>query len=60
MVIEHTHYKFTELNWSSASNGGGSNLSLIISISTPTTIQLYVNASFATTANGYFQYVRLT
>lgn len=44
----------------SASNGGGSNFSLIITISTPTTIQLYVNTSFATTANGYFQYVRLT
>lgn len=43
-----------------ASNGGGSNLSLIISISTPTTIQLYVNATFATTANGNLQCVRLT
>lgn len=43
-----------------ASNGGGSNLSLIISISTPTTIQLYVNAAFATTANGNLQCVRLT
>ena len=43
-----------------ASNGGGSNLSLIISISTPTTIQLYVNASFSTKANGNLQCVRLT